>query len=213
MSLDDLEALMEPVDRPSHVQVLQQAVFLREAYADVRDRMTLLCRLWWLSAHTRGCTFETARQVMFRQQHDVHAMRVDPTAVALTDWPVMVREAMAVLGQATGVSKDGNPLGPVCPGLQTFVQKNKSAGGRQGQSGDGASSSSSNRGSYTQGGGNRCQGYDRGDGTSSDGYKRTRQGARQGRSGGAGGQTGKRKEATARTDAGSDAPEAADVDA
>ena len=65
MSLDDLEALEQPVERPSHVQVLQQAVFLREAYADVRDCMTHLCRLWWLSAHTRGCTFETARQVMF----------------------------------------------------------------------------------------------------------------------------------------------------
>ena len=151
---------------------------------------------------------------MFRQQHDIHAMRVDPSAVALTEWPVMVRETMAVLGQASGVSKDGNPLGPVCPGLLTFVQKTKSAGGRQNQPGHAASPATPNRGSYAQGGGNRRQDYDRGDrrGNYGDGYKRTRRSARSGRGGGAGGQTGKRKKAPARTDAGADAPEAADAD-
>jgi len=63
-------------------------------------------------------------------------MRVDPTAVPLTYWPTMVREAMGVLGQEAGVSKDGNPLGPVAPGLQSFVQRNKTAAGRQGQAQD-----------------------------------------------------------------------------
>ena len=207
MPVEEIEKLNPPALSPLP-QAMQVLCMAREAYADMRGRMTQLCKLWWLSVHTRGCSFETAKQILFRQQHDIHAMRVDPTATPLTDWPTMVREAMGVLGQAAGVSKDGNPLGPVAPGLQTFVQRNRTAAGRQGQpQGQIGDSAVQGRGGAGEG---RRQYPERSDrrGYRGGGGGRGRRGNKYGR-GAAATDKPRRKKAAAKADAGEEAPEAA----
>ena len=207
----ELRALTEPA-AISKEQALAIAEAVRQGFVDQRDRMQMLCRLWWLSVHTRGCSFETAKQILFRQQHDLHAARVDPSVVPLTEWPVMVREAMAALGQASAVSKDGNPLGPVAPGLQTFVKRNLTPTYRLTHSGEGSGGGGRGRGSGRQ---QYAERSDRQSGGNGGNWKRPRRtSSRGGRGGGAassGGQRGNRKKAAAK-DAGAEAPDAADPD-
>jgi len=52
MPVEEVEKLKPPLPvlLPQAMQVLCSA---REAYADIREHMTQLCKLWWLSVHTR----------------------------------------------------------------------------------------------------------------------------------------------------------------
>ena len=115
---------------------------------------------------------------------------------------------MGVLGQAAGVSKDCNPLGPFAPGLQSFVQRNRTAAGRQGQPqaqiGD---SVGQNRAGAGEG---RRQYTERADrrGNRGGGGGRGRRCNKFGR-GAAVSDKPRRKKAAAKADAGEDAPEAA----
>jgi hypothetical protein len=86
-----------------------------------------MVRMYWLATHTGGANWDTVQQVLFRENYDREMRLVDvvaagdtndaPLVTPLRKWPEKVAEAMKVLGQERGLSKDGAVLGPLCPEL------------------------------------------------------------------------------------------------
>lgn len=99
----------------------------RSAAQALQLHARIMVRMYWLATHTGGANWDTVQQVLFRENYDREMRLVDvvatgdtndaPLVTPLRKWPEKVAEAMKVLGQERGLSKDGAVLGPLCPEL------------------------------------------------------------------------------------------------
>jgi uncharacterized membrane protein YgcG len=122
MGADLAAAFGDEVPQGAAADALNQALLrlldVRDALVALQDITLLMQRVWFLAYHTPGANWDTVLQLLFREDHDAVVSEFEPNCVPIASWNDKVKAAMRRLGQDAGLTKDGTPLGPLCPGLR-----------------------------------------------------------------------------------------------
>ena len=128
----------------------------RSAFDLVRIRMHWASRIFQTAELHPDGDWRTVQQLLFRQQFDLQAKRLNEDIVLCTDYDTMVKDAMETLNQAKKASVSGAKVCPVCPDLARFATRPSGAARDKGKD----ANKDSNRGKYPA----KDRDYDKADG-------------------------------------------------
>jgi hypothetical protein len=129
---------------------------LRKAGCKLKASVSHAMRVYWLANHTAGASWDTVVQLCFREEWDRRMAAVTDGYTPLLSWDDKVASAMRAIKQDRHITKDGVPIGPVCPRL---ARKVGAHGGTPGGRDSGASrGSGSGRGGSGKGRGGSSRG-------------------------------------------------------
>jgi len=102
-------------------QLMVEVVGLFEEIRTLTTRLRKACShmmcIYVLAHHTTGAGWDTVAQLCYREEWDRKMLAVQDGFVPLRTWEEKVTAAMLWCKQDKHLSKDGVPLGPVCPRL------------------------------------------------------------------------------------------------
>jgi uncharacterized membrane protein YgcG len=135
-------------------RVVEQFAEVRACAAHLRHACSRMMRIHILAHHTTGASWDTVAQVCFREQWDREMVKVADGFKPLPTWEERVTSAMRACKQDKHLTKEGVPIGPVCPRLaKRLFSANGSASAKDGR---GRSFGGNNgRGSFRGRGGGR----------------------------------------------------------
>lgn len=98
-------------------QVVELFAEVRAGSAHLRHACSRMMRIHILAHHTSGASWDTVAQVCFREQWDREMIKVADGFKPLPSWEERVANAMRACKQDKHLTKEGVPVGPVCPRL------------------------------------------------------------------------------------------------
>ena len=108
------EWLLDIADGIMHLQ----GCFLRAAAASKRA-----FDLYSLATQTQGGSWLAVEQLIYRERYDEQKCLFDSSYRPLTTWSEKVAAALIACEQASALTKDGAPLGPVSPAVTKALQR------------------------------------------------------------------------------------------
>jgi hypothetical protein len=111
-----------PAERERLVSSLVESFeSLRKAGCKLKASVSHAMRVYWLANHTAGASWDTVAQLCFREEWDRRMAAVTDGYTPLQSWDDKVAAAMRAIKQDRHLTKDGVPIGPVCPRLARKV--------------------------------------------------------------------------------------------
>jgi len=115
-------------------RVVEQYEEVRACSAHLRHACSRMMRIHILAHHTSGASWDTVAQVCFREQWDREMIKVADGFKPLPSWEERVANAMRACKQDKHLTKEGVPIGPVCPRLaKRLFSANGSASSKDGR--------------------------------------------------------------------------------
>jgi hypothetical protein len=99
---------------------------LREACSTLKAIVSHAVRVYWLTNHTAGASWDTVDLLCLREEWDRRMAAVTDGYTPLQSWDNRVAAAMRAIRQDRNLTKKAVPIGPVCP---RFARKGGLHGG------------------------------------------------------------------------------------
>ncbi len=135
-------------------EVISHLEVLRSAGGTLKRVVGHAMRVFWLANHTHGCGWNTVAQIIYRDDHDNEMLLVQDGHKPLATWEEKVATAMRAINQERNLTKDGVPIGLVCPRLvrKTLHSANRESGSTsRGRTGGRGGSTSGRGGRFKRG--------------------------------------------------------------
>ena len=98
-------------------ELIEQFEVVRVATAHLRRSCSHMMRIYMLAHHTTGAGWNTVAQLCYREVWDREMLGLQDGFKPLATWEEKVMTAMRLCKQDKHLTKEGTPMGPLCPRL------------------------------------------------------------------------------------------------